>query len=91
VRFVSTGPRPPLELDLRGLYAEEALRRLDKYLNDAMLAGLPFARIVHGKGTGVLRQVVRERLGSYPAVTSFRTGENNEGGDGVTVVSFSKG
>jgi DNA mismatch repair protein MutS2 len=55
------------------------------------LAGVPWVRIVHGKGTGVLRQIVRERLGSYPSVTSFRTGENNEGGDGVTVVSFTRG
>jgi len=90
-RFTPSGPRPPLELDIRGTRAEDALIRLDKYLNDAMLAGLPWVRIVHGKGTGVLRQIVRERLGSYPSVASFRAGENNEGGEGVTVVSFTRG
>jgi DNA mismatch repair protein MutS2 len=62
------------------------LVELDRYLDTAYLAGLPFARIIHGKGTGVLRQAVREELRSHPLVTDFRPGESSEGGEGVTVV-----
>lgn len=76
------------ELDLRGLTVEEALEKLDKYLDDALLAGIPRARIIHGKGTGALRQAVREALTSRKSVVGFRNGEPGEGGDGVTVVSF---
>jgi DNA mismatch repair protein MutS2 len=76
---------PGLELDLRGQRVEEIEPRLDKYLDDAFLAGLPFVRIVHGKGTGALRQAVRERLRVHPLVKSHRGGEDGEGGTGVTV------
>lgn len=76
------------ELDLRGLTVEEALEKLDKYLDDALLAGIPKARIIHGKGTGALRQAVREALTSRKSVSGFRYGEAGEGGDGVTVVTF---
>jgi len=61
---------------------------LDKYLDDAYLASLPYARIIHGKGTGTLRKVVREALAEHPLVASFRPGELNEGGEGVTVVKL---
>ena len=60
----------------------------DRYLNDACLAGLPWVHIIHGKGTGVLKQVVRERLAGHPLVQSFRNGELAEGGDGITVVKL---
>jgi len=76
---------PGVELDLRGQRVEEALPQLDKYLDDAFLAGLPFVRIVHGKGTGALRQTVRQQLRNHPLVKSFRSGEDGEGGTGVTV------
>jgi DNA mismatch repair protein MutS2 len=76
---------PNVELDLRGQRIEEALPRVDKYLDDAFLAGMPLVRIVHGKGTGALRQAVRQQLRSHPLVKSFRTGEQGEGGTGVTV------
>ncbi|NPV52045.1 MAG: endonuclease MutS2 [Firmicutes bacterium] len=76
------------ELDLRGLRVEDALERVDKYLDDAILAGLPRARIIHGKGTGALRQAVREYLKNHSGVAGFRFGEAGEGGDGVTVVSL---
>lgn len=76
---------PGVELDLRGQRVEEVLPQLDKYLDDAFLAGLPFVRIVHGKGTGALRQTVRQQLRNHPLVKSFRSGEDGEGGTGVTV------
>jgi DNA mismatch repair protein MutS2 len=78
-------PSPGLELDLRGQTVEEVLPRLDKYLDDAYLAGLPWVRIIHGKGTGTLRRAVREALAQHPLVAEMRPGEYNEGGDGVTV------
>ncbi|HHV62040.1 MAG TPA: endonuclease MutS2 [Firmicutes bacterium] len=79
------------ELDLRGLRVEDALEKVDKYLDDAILAGLPRARIIHGKGTGALRQAVREYLRNHSGVAGFRFGEAGEGGDGVTVVSLCVG
>jgi len=85
---LSPRPIPTVEIMLRGLRVDEALSRLHRYLDDAYLAQLPYARIVHGKGTGTLRQVVREVLAEHPLVASFRPGELNEGGEGVTVVKF---
>jgi DNA mismatch repair protein MutS2 len=78
-------PSPGIELDMRGQRVEEALLRLDKYLDDAFLGGLPFVRIIHGKGTGTLRQAVQQRLRSHPLVKSQRLGEDGEGGTGVTI------
>jgi DNA mismatch repair protein MutS2 len=78
-------PSPGIELDVRGRRVEEVLPLLDKYLDDAFLAGLPFVRIVHGKGTGALRQAVRQQLRTHPLVKSHRSGEDGEGGTGVTV------
>jgi len=74
------------ELDLRGMRAEEALAELDRWLDDALLAGLAEGRVIHGKGTGALRQAVTESLHSRPFVRGFRLGEAGEGGDGVTIV-----
>ena len=85
-RIIIRHPSPGLELRLRGWRVEEALERLEKYLNDAYLAGLPFVRVIHGKGTGVLRRAVREHLSSHPLVAEWRPGEEGEGGNGVTVV-----
>ncbi len=76
---------PGIELDLRGQRAEDALDMLDRYLEQAYLAGLPFVRIIHGKGTGRLRQEVRSALKGHPHVGSFEEGQENEGGSGVTV------
>ena len=81
-------PSPGIELNLRGLRVEEAIPRLDKYLNDAYLAGLPSVRIIHGKGTGTLRRAVREQLEGHPLVASHRPGDHHEGGDGVTVAEL---
>ncbi len=77
---------PPIELDLRGCTGEEALSRLERYVDEAYRANMPWVRIIHGKGSGVLRQVVREAVQRHPLVASFRPGEEGEGGDGVTVV-----
>ncbi len=83
-------PSPGVELDLRGWRVEDMLLRLDKYLDDAYLSGLPWVRIIHGKGTGVLRQAVREKLAAHPLVLSYRAGELGEGGEGVTVANLIK-
>ena len=87
-RITIRHPSPGLELSLRGWRVEEALERLERYLNDAYLAGLPFVRIVHGKGTGALRRAVREHLSGHPLVAEWRPGEEGEGGNGVTVVKL---
>jgi DNA mismatch repair protein MutS2 len=79
---------PGLELDLRGETAEEALHRLDRYLDDAYLVGLPWVRVIHGKGTGVLRAAVRDALRAHPLVSSYEAGKEGEGGEGVTVASL---
>lgn len=83
-------PSPGMELDLRGQHAEDALLLLENYLEKAYLAGMPFVRIIHGKGTGVLRQEVRAALKNHEYVASFEEGHPNEGGDGVTVVTIAK-
>lgn len=81
-------PSPGIELDLRGQRADDALDQLDRYLDASYMAGLPFVRIIHGKGTGKLRQAVRDALQGHPHIRSFEPGGANEGGDGVTVVKL---
>ena len=76
----------PLQLDLRGLRRDEALERLSGYLSDAAMTGLPTARIVHGKGTGAIRQAVREALRGSPHVSRFEAELDTHGGDGATQV-----
>ena len=76
------------ELDLRGKRADEVEPALEDYLNEASLVNLSQVRIIHGIGTGTVRQIVREILASHPLVMSFRAGEQGEGGDGVTIVSM---
>jgi DNA mismatch repair protein MutS2 len=79
---------PGMELDLRGKRADEALIDLERYLDAAFLAGMPFVRIIHGKGTGKLRDAVRQALRQNPNVKSFEGGGEKEGGEGVTVAKF---
>ncbi len=81
-------PIPDEQLDLRGQRAEEVFDRVERYLNDAYMGGLQQVRIVHGKGTGALRQVVRNLLSHNPLVKSFATPSEKEGGDGVTIVTL---
>jgi len=78
------------EVHLRRLTIDEALPKLDQYLNDAFMAGLYQVRVVHGKGTGTLRQVVRKQLDHHPLVESYRPGGYGEGGAGVTVVELAR-
>ncbi len=84
-------PTPPAtSLQLRGQRVEEALIELGRYLDKAYLARFPEVRIVHGKGTGTLRRVVRQELEKHPLVASHRPGHPEEGGDGVTVAELVK-
>ena len=76
------------EVDLRHLRAEEAVRELERFLDDAALGGLDRVRIVHGKGEGVLRSVVQGALKGNQAVADFRDGDATEGGAGVTVATL---
>ena len=79
------------EINLLGRRADEARDAVEKYLDDAFLVGLPNVRLVHGKGTGTLRRVVRELLAAHPLVESFRDGEPGEGGSGATVAALKVG
>ncbi|MHB0998000.1 MAG: endonuclease MutS2 [Armatimonadota bacterium] len=76
------------ELKLIAQRAEQALINLDKYLDDAYLAGLPSVRIIHGKGTGALRKAVWEFLSDHHAVESYKLADAKEGGSGATIVQF---
>lgn len=87
-RQPATLQSPGLELDLRGQVSDDALDLLDRYLDQAYSSGLPWVRIIHGKGSGVLRQVVREALRQHPHVLSYEEGGPKEGGEGVTVVKL---
>ena len=82
---------PGMEVDLRGLMADDALDKMERYLEQAYLSGLPFVRIIHGKGTGRLRQAVREALRGHEYIKSFEEGGDKEGGEGVTVALLKSG
>ncbi|ROY71916.1 endonuclease MutS2 [Enterococcus gallinarum] len=78
----------PNQLDLRGKRYEEALNEVDQYLDAAILAGYPQVTIVHGKGTGALRQGITEYLKNHRSVKSFEFAPANQGGNGATIVKF---
>ncbi|MEO7665369.1 MAG: Smr/MutS family protein, partial [Candidatus Limnocylindrales bacterium] len=78
----------PSSLDLRGARVDEALTALDRYLEDGSLAGLDRVTVIHGLGTGALRDAVRSAASIHPLVKSVRPGERGEGGDGATIVSL---
>ena len=91
VRSASTAPAPravPSSLDLRGARVEEALESLDAYIDQASVASVPRATIIHGHGSGALRDALRAQLSGHPLVKSWRAGERNEGGDGATIVEL---
>jgi DNA mismatch repair protein MutS2 len=79
---------PGIEFDMRGARVEEGLENLERYLDTAYMARLPWVRIIHGKGTGVLRDAVRQMLRTHPVVSDYRVGEGSEGGDGVTIAKL---
>jgi DNA mismatch repair protein MutS2 len=79
---------PGMELDLRGKRVDEGLGILEQYLDDAFLSNLPWVRIIHGKGTGRMREAVREALQSNSHVLSWEEGRDGEGGAGVTVAKL---
>jgi len=76
------------EINLIGCTVDEAIAKLDKYLDDAYLAHMPSVRVVHGRGTGALKNAVWQHLKRLKYVASYRLGEFGEGSDGVTVVEF---
>jgi DNA mismatch repair protein MutS2 len=84
---ISQAPAAPvgMSIEVRGHRVEEALPAVEAFLENAFRAGLPFVRIVHGKGTGTLRRVVQEQLARNPLVASYETAGQSEGGEGVTV------
>jgi len=87
---VNSAKSPGLEINLRGKLVDEGLDELEKYLERAYSAGLLFVRIVHGKGTGKMREAVRSALKGNPYVASFEEPKDNEGGAGVTVAKMAK-
>jgi DNA mismatch repair protein MutS2 len=77
------------EIDLRGMYGQEAISAVEKFFDEAILSGVTKVNLIHGKGTGALRRKIDEYLKNHPSIKSFRLGEWNEGGSGVTVVELS--
>jgi DNA mismatch repair protein MutS2 len=73
-------------LDLRGARVEEAIDLLGRYLDDASRAGLDQVTVIHGHGTGALRDAIRASVVGHPLVRDLRPGERGEGGDGATIV-----
>jgi len=76
------------EIDMRGMASDEAILELDRYIDNALISGLETIRIIHGKGTGVLRKNVQAHLRSHKAINSFRLGTFGEGEDGVTIAEL---
>lgn len=76
------------EIDIRGMASDEALLELDRYIDNALVSGLETIRIIHGKGTGVLRKSVQSHLRSHKAINSFRLGTFGEGENGVTIAEL---
>jgi DNA mismatch repair protein MutS2 len=74
------------ELDLRGMSAEEALDQVDMSIDDGLVAGIPFIRIIHGKGRGILMKAVVDMVRGDPRIETFRPGKPSEGGTGVTII-----
>jgi len=75
----------PPEIELRGQTVDEAMPTIEQYLDEAFRAGLPWTRIIHGKGTGTLRRQVRDLLAKHPLVKSYEQAPPQEGGEGVTI------
>jgi len=87
--YVPSTPDVAIEIDVRGMRAAEAIERVDRYIDDAYRASLPFVRIIHGKGSGALRQTLRDQLQRHRQVKSL-AGGGASGGEGVTVVHLNE-
>lgn len=85
-RGAGTQAQVGLEIDVRGERADDACDRVDRYLNDAYLGSLPWVRVIHGKGTGALRQAIRDMLIASPMVQRFEPAGPRDGGEGATIV-----
>lgn len=83
-------PPSPDELRLRHFTVDEALPEIHRFLHDTYASGYRQVRIIHGKGTGMLRETVRRELKKHPLVKSYRAGAYDGGGEGVTVVEFTE-
>ncbi len=77
-----------MELDIRGQTVDEGIMELDMFIDNAVLSGIGIITVIHGKGTGALRQGIQRHLKSHPSVKSFRAGQFGEGEDGVTIVEL---
>ena len=76
------------ELDLRGMRGDEALHEVEKYLDKSIMLGFPFIKLIHGKGDGILRKLIREYLKKYRQVNRVEDEHADRGGDGITYVYF---
>ncbi len=83
---IAPPPDVPVELDLRGQTADEALPTVERYIDDAFRASVESVRLIHGKGTGALRRAVREFIAKHPLVSSYEEAPREYGGEGVTIV-----
>ena len=77
-----------MELDVRGEYSDNALLKIEKFMDEAILVGMPFVRVIHGKGTGVLRKELHAYLKGHPVIQKFELAPLNQGGDGATEIHF---
>ncbi|MGH2407298.1 MAG: Smr/MutS family protein, partial [Candidatus Limnocylindrales bacterium] len=84
----TAGASRPATLDLRGARVDEALEALDRYLDGASVAGVGRVTVIHGHGSGALRDAARAMLSSHPLVREWRPGGRGEGGDGASVVTL---
>ena len=76
------------ELDIRGYAADEGVHEMEQFISDAIMSGVTMLTIIHGRGTGILRDAIRRALKHHPSVKSFRKGVYGEGEDGVTIVEL---
>ena len=83
-----TVPSVTATADIRGMRAGEAIAVLDKAISDALVSNLPYLTVIHGKGTGALRQAVHEYLKEHPSIQSYRLGAQGEGDAGVTQIEL---
>ena len=86
--YIPSGPSVNIEIDIRGRRVEEGLSELERYIDGAFLSRMPWVRIIHGKGTGKLREAVRKALRKNQHVASWEEGKDGEGGAGVTVAKL---